>query len=147
MKFSRKPATEATFDLTPMIDVVLLLIIFFMLSSQFQQILAKPMDLPREAGERSPATASSAIIVSIERDGAMALADGRAVSGDDLVRLVKDAELQRRTGSRAGGTPGEAVELVIRAHRESPALYVNKLAGLLARNGIRTWKLATAGDI
>lgn len=146
MKFTRKPATEATFDLTPLIDVVLLLIIFFMLSSQFQQSMAKPMDLPREAGERSPATARSAIIVSIERDGAMTLVDGRAVSGDELVRLAKEAETQRRTGG-TGGAASEAVELVIRAHRDAPALYVNKLAGLLARNGIRTWKLATAGDV
>jgi biopolymer transport protein ExbD len=139
MKFFRKPTPEAGFDLTAMIDVVLLLIIFFMLSSQFAQSQARPMDLPRERGEATQPPAPTAIIVDIAKDGTMSVLSGQAVSGDELVKMVKQAE------AKHNGTPG-AVELVIRADRGTPSLYVNKLAGLLARSGIRAWKLATAGD-
>ncbi|MFN7440054.1 MAG: ExbD/TolR family protein, partial [Phycisphaerales bacterium] len=46
--FKRKDIPEAGFDLTAMIDIVLLLIIFFTLTSQFVQTLQRPMPLPAE---------------------------------------------------------------------------------------------------
>lgn len=140
---------EATFDLTAMVDVVLLLIIFFMLSSQFAASQARPMDLPREKGEAASAGGQSAVIVDIDRDGTMSLVSGQKVTGDELVAMLKKAQAAgggARAAGSGGGASGPSVELIVRAHREAPAVYVNRLAGLLARSGLRAWKLATQGD-
>ena len=45
------PRGDASFDLTPMIDVILLLIVFFMLSSQFSRTERMQVDLPVESGD------------------------------------------------------------------------------------------------
>ncbi len=72
MKFTRPKVTpEATFDLTNMIDVVLLLIIFFMLTAQFAKSNQREMDLPRQAGATGAVEGELAGVVG--RSGTMAL--------------------------------------------------------------------------
>ena len=52
MNFQREQSRTAAFDLTPMIDVVLqLIIIFFMYTTQFAQVMRSELDLPQETGE------------------------------------------------------------------------------------------------
>jgi len=137
MKLGRaKDVHEVSFDLTPMIDVVLLLIIFFMLSSQFAQSDRAPMDLPREEGR--PATPDGTSLVVID------------VQGDDRYRLFGQTMTLNQVASAVAELVGRAGEqsqpdLVVRAPRTSTAASLNRLAVALARAGVRTWKLATDG--
>lgn len=61
MRLNRpRELAEAPFDLTPMVDVVLLLIIFFMLSAQFAETFGSPMNLP---GEKGPSRIVASILI------------------------------------------------------------------------------------
>ncbi|MGD9688769.1 MAG: ExbD/TolR family protein [Phycisphaerales bacterium] len=141
MKFNRHhDIKEATFDLTAMIDVVLLLIIFFMMSSQFAKVQLKPMALPQEAGEDEIGASGHEHTMIIEMDaaGGLSMMDVGSISRADL-----SAELERQ--KQAAGGSLATLEVLVRADRTCDARHLNTLAGLLARAGIRTWKLATEG--
>jgi biopolymer transport protein ExbD len=136
MRFGRaRNPEEASFDLTPMIDVILLLIIFFTLTAQFAKTQQSPMDLPKEKGEKDKSAAPSSIVIDLAKDGSLSVL-GSPADLPDLVLMVK-GEVARL---------GSGLDLVIRADRACPASHLNRLAEALAAAGVRDWKLATAGD-
>ena len=63
---------EATVELTPLIDVVFLLLIFFMVSTTFIRETQLEVDLPEAAGELQEAEPQS-IVVTIAADGTYAV--------------------------------------------------------------------------
>ena len=128
---------HATFDLTPMIDVVLLLIIFFTLTAQFARTQQAPMDLPREKGEKGAEEKPAALFIDLNQDGRLSVL-GTETDLPNLTRMVE--------GEIARTRKGEDLDLTIRAHRECPAAHLNRLAEALAGVGVRNWKLATAGE-
>ncbi len=138
MKLGRRSdIPEAGFDLTPMIDVVLLLIIFFTLSSQFIQKDRQQISVPTEKGEATAAQNREPSVIDIERDGTLWI-NKRRVTRDELAVGI-DEEVRA-----ASGLPDRVV-LVVRADREGPATHLNAVALLLASKGVRSWRLATSG--
>ena len=132
-----KPLEEASFDLTPMIDVVLLLIIFFMFTTHFAKSQYTPMDLPKERGEAAaekPELAAE-FVVELDRQGAMRVL-GQPATTDDIKTLLR-ADLAKASQKTA---------VVVRADRNCPALHLNRLVSGLVQMGVRDWKLATASD-
>ncbi len=128
---------EAGFDLTPMIDVILLLIIFFMLSSQFAQSQLRPMDLPRERGQKAAQQNQSKVIIDMDREGKLSIL-GRSFEIEelgDLINLPKDRE------------SALAVDVIVRADRSGSAVYLNRLADVLVQLGVNKWRLATNADL
>jgi biopolymer transport protein ExbD len=139
MKFGRpRLAAEASFDLTPMIDVVLLLIIFFTLTSQFAKTQLQPLDLPKEKGVKFETAAPTTVYIDLRSDGKVSVL-GMASDVPSVAKMV-EGEVRR------AGPGGEGLELVIRAERTCPSQHLNRLADALAAVGVRSWKLATAGD-
>lgn len=135
MRFGRpRIEHEATFDLTAMIDVVLLLIIFFTLTSHFARTQLAPVDLPIEKGLKPAAAADASVVIDLGKDGDLTIL-GLKTSLPDATAMIEQ-ELSRL---------GPALDLTIRADRACPAAYLNQLAESLARVGVRQWKLATAG--
>lgn len=131
-----KPLAEASFDLTPMIDIVLLLIIFFMFTSHFAKSQLSPMDLPREKGEPAKEEKDlAAFIIDLDREGKMRIL-GEGVTLERLSEVLKIdlANKKIKTG------------VIVRADRTCAALHLNRLAGALMSLGVRDWKLATAND-
>ncbi|MCB9839152.1 MAG: biopolymer transporter ExbD [Phycisphaeraceae bacterium] len=122
-------------DLTPMIDVVFLLIIFFMATAQFARLTKADIELPREQGETQRAEEASGVVINISPAGEL-IVDGDSYSLDRVVAMVK-VELKR-----AGGAPG-ALDLLIRADKDAPASVVNTLADRLVEAGVRSWRLGT----
>jgi biopolymer transport protein ExbD len=136
MTFRRPPRRPRSgFDLTPMIDVVLQLIIFFMYTSQFSRMVRTPLDLPREPGEKERAPGPSPFTLDVNREGRY-IADGREVTLAQFLDMIR-VELAR-------GPAAEPLDLLVRADRAAPAAAVNRLAEALARLGVRTWQLGTA---
>ena len=136
MRFGKpRLATEATFDLTPMIDVVLLLIIFFTLTSQFAKTQLEALDLPKEKGVKAEGSQQSTIFVDLRADGRISVL-GMNSDVQSVATMVKGEVLRL----------GDSLDLVIRAERACPSQHLNKLADALAAVGVRNWKLATAGE-
>lgn len=139
MRFRRARVTpEATFDLTNLIDVVLLLIIFFMLTAQFAQTQRSGVDLPRAKGDEGTATADAEVVVDLMADGTLRM-DGEVVRLDRMQQAVK-SDVARLAES------GKGVEVVVRADRSCAAVHLNALASALAGIEVRRWRLGTSGE-
>ena len=135
MNFSqRRRRNTASFDLTPMIDVVMQLLIFFMFTNQMAAMVRSPVDLPREPGEKEPATRKPSMVIDVRADGVL-LVDSTVVTREELTQLVQ-AEAARHGG-------GEDVDVLVRADQGAPARYLNDVARELVRHGVRKWRLGT----
>ena len=95
MNFRHVRRPEVAINLTPLIDVVFLLLIFFMVSSSFSELTQLVVDLPEAEG--SPASGDATLMLSIDVDGNMML-DGQPVPNDaaGLLRAMAD-RIQGRT--------------------------------------------------
>jgi len=90
----RHTGDEAGINLTPMIDVVFLLVIFFMVGSKFDNGESRvQVNVPGVADMRSISRVPDERIVEVAADGAITL-DGQAVSPDQLTQTLR---LQRES--------------------------------------------------
>ena len=81
MNFRQLRRPEVSINLTPLIDVVFLLLIFFMVSTSFSELTQLVVDLPEAEG--MPASAEAAMLLSIYATGNMTL-NGAPVPNDTL---------------------------------------------------------------
>lgn len=79
MNFRQLRRPEVSINLTPLIDVVFLLLIFFMVSTSFSEMTQLVVDLPEAEG--SPATTDKALILTVDVAGNMTL-NGEPVPND-----------------------------------------------------------------
>jgi len=135
VKFARDHRGDRllSLDITAMIDVVFLLIIFFMATAQFARMTRAQLDLPREKGEEERQRSAPALVINVLADGSWVVG-GRTVSSTTL-RSMLAAEVEQ--------TGAEAVRVLIRADHRARAERVNVVAQELARLGVRSWRLAT----
>ena len=84
MKLSKhRLASTVGFNMTPMIDIVFLLIIFFMTVSQITRVTDHPMALPRVTeGDQAPKTAT--VTINLNESGEIIIAGNRLSLADTL---------------------------------------------------------------
>lgn len=83
MKFARRTRQEVDVNLTPLIDVVFLLLIFFMVSTTFTKETELSIDLPEAEGQTSRVS-DKQIEISITREG------DYAINGVALINRDRD---------------------------------------------------------
>jgi biopolymer transport protein ExbD len=122
-----------------MIDVVLLLIIFFSMTSQFSESQNQPMDLPQERGQ-APSTddAAMSVVLDLDQDGGVHVM-GKEYSAGEL------RELLARHSQASAASSGAPLEVVVRADRRCLSSHLEQLARQLADAGFLQWKIATTG--
>jgi biopolymer transport protein ExbD len=107
MKFRRRNRQDVSIELTPLIDVVFLLLIFFMVSTTFIRETELQVDLPEAAGQ--PQERERDIIeVVISAQGQYSVNDVTLANAqpDTLLRALRDAsdgDLSRRLFITADG--------------------------------------------
>ncbi|MRI35241.1 biopolymer transporter ExbD [Endozoicomonas sp. OPT23] len=84
MKFRRQSTEEVSLNLTPLIDVVFLLLIFFMVSTTFTKETQLAIDLPEASGEQREQVQNNQVEISISKSGDF------AVNGRSLVNASLD---------------------------------------------------------
>ncbi len=91
MKFQRQPVEEVNVNLTPLIDVVFLLLIFFMVSTTFTRERELTVELPEAVGESVEET-TNYIEIEISADGEYAVNSKRLVNRDSktLSKALKE---------------------------------------------------------
>jgi biopolymer transport protein ExbD len=138
VKFStaRYRGRSVAVDITPMIDVVFLLIIFFMTTAQFAQLTRAEVELPLERGEQQTLAEQAGIVVNITREGQL-IVSGRAVS------LAKLEAIVRSEIAREPDRPAQQLKLLIRADRDAPAARLNRVVEVLRPLGVGAARLAT----
>jgi biopolymer transport protein ExbD len=121
------------FDMTPMIDVVMLLIIFFLVTSQFSQAIRTPLELPQQDGQQiDDADNSGDIVVDLLANGSIRL-ESETLSMDAFIAMVTSELLHSDPNT----------EVLIRPERSGPALHLNKLCAELSNAGVRAYRIAT----
>jgi biopolymer transport protein ExbD len=96
MPLKTAPPEEPTLNLTPMIDVILTLVIFFMVGSKFaEEENALNIKVPTVSSKAAVAAAAEPKIVSVYPDGRVFLGP-QPVSLDELVSQLESARAQHR---------------------------------------------------
>ena len=110
---ARKPQDNPALDMTPMIDVVFELIIFFVVTIKSEDLLSR-LNANRPAPSSGPSSPSSDTTVTI------AIGQGRNANGQLVYngREVKRAELDQILGETA--RMSKSTPIVIRAAGNSP---------------------------
>jgi biopolymer transport protein ExbD len=81
-------------SLTPLIDIVFLLLVFFMLATQFAREQALPLDVPGRAAVSTESSLSGALLIRVRASGALDIA-GQPVSLNEVQQRVARLVVQR----------------------------------------------------
>ena len=92
MKFKRRIKEEPSINLTPLIDVVFLLLIFFMVTTTFNREALLQVNLPKAEAE-AIANYSEQLEVVISRDGLFSL-NGQILVNGRVETLLRGLELE-----------------------------------------------------
>jgi biopolymer transport protein ExbD len=136
VNFHPRRGEEPDLNLTSLIDVVLLLLIFFMLSTRFIDEGRLRLQLP-EAGVEPEAVQQQAIEIEVTAQGGYRV-NGRAVAGssaDTLAAAVAQAAGEDR-----------ARPVIIRADARATHQSVVTAMDVAGRAGFRELSIATVGD-
>ncbi|MDB9969196.1 biopolymer transporter ExbD [Porticoccaceae bacterium] len=135
MKFPRRPQRDNSINLTPLIDVVFLLLIFFMVTTTFTRETRMLISLPEaEAETESIAREEKVVELVVSKDGSYAV-DGQSLINRDIKTIMaalKDAS--------AGDSK---IPLVITADALSTHQAVITAMDAAGRLGFETLNIAT----
>ncbi len=90
MQFRHSPKREVSLNLTPLIDVVFLLLIFFMVSTSFTRETQIKLELP-EANGSELVTEKEVLEISIDNTGKIFI-NGRGLRNNELATVIKAIE-------------------------------------------------------
>ena len=134
MKLQHYSMEEPTVDLTSLIDVVFLLLIFFMVSTTFERQALLKVDLPEASEVEDRAEQPESLELVIDSEGRMYLNDRRLVDSED--RTLRAAIEEAVGGERS-------VPLVLRADRQTPHHFVVTAMDVAAQLGFTNLSIAT----
>ena len=134
MKFRARKREEFDLNLTPLIDVVFLLLIFFMVSTTFQKEADLQVQLPSASQEPTAAPVEK-LEVTINPQGQYFI-NGRELTNNRLETL-RTALAKMSRGQRD-------IPLVIRADAQTPHQYVVTAMDAAAQLGMLKLSIATA---
>jgi biopolymer transport protein ExbD len=133
MRLTRQRRSHrATMNMTPMIDIVFLLLIFFMTVSQVSEINKERLELPRLKGSMDQDLTT--LTINVSREGTLRVA-GDAISLAGLIAVVED-ELARR-----GGDTGQ-LTVVVRSDQRGTSRMTNEVIRGLGRLGVGRVRIA-----
>ncbi len=96
MRLDTEEINEESIDLTPLIDVVFLLLVFFLVSTTFaKDEVEMDLELP-EATSGQPAGDSHLLVINVRQDGALSV-DGRQVTKEALKQKLRAAAERDKT--------------------------------------------------
>jgi biopolymer transport protein ExbD len=123
----RRRTTSARINMTPMIDIVFLLIIFFMTVSQVSEINREQLALPQQPGSEDQKPAVLTINFT---------ADGQIIVGGAIYRMPELIALVADELTRLGDDPTR-LTVVLRADRDVASGVVNDVVDALTSLDIR----------
>lgn len=128
MRALRKKRPVEDFQMAPMIDMVFLLLVFFMcVSSLAQADKSIEVDLPESAESKVPEDLSNRGIVSVREDGAVFLGARELTLEEfkaDISRTLRETPELRVQVRADSQTPFEKIQTVLKACAEAGAVDV-----------------------
>ena len=138
MKFvtARERNRSLHIEITPMIDVVFLLIIFFMTTAQFARMTRAELALPIEPGEQERAPEEAGLVINLTRAGEI-------IVSDQTLDLAELEQLVRQEIQLHSDRPARQLKLLIRADKNADSARLNEIVRLLQGMDIGHARLAT----
>jgi biopolymer transport protein ExbD len=128
-----KTLTLGSLSLTPLIDVVFLLLIFFLVATRFEKEERELELLLPQASDAKPLIAKpEELFISVTEEGRYYLG-GRLLDRDSLLRVLTQSWLQNPGNQR----------VVIRADKESRAKHFVAVMNICNKANIRNYSIAT----
>lgn len=138
MKLSRSRSHyELSFNMTPMIDIVFLLIIFFMTVSQITRTVDHPVELPRVIQGTSESKTAT-VTINLNEKGSVIVA-GKTLSQQEVATALQN-RLQK-----VDNDP-DRIRIQVRCDRRCLSKYVNQLVNRLSSMGFRKVRCAVADE-
>ena len=140
MKFRRQKIEDVQINLTPLIDVVFLLLIFFMVSTTFKQTTDLTIDLPTASASAPAMLSQDPVEVTITKDGQF------VINGKTLINERTDTLVQglRETFKQNFERPliitadaNASYEMVMRVYDAAAQLGITKLAHTAQREALQ----------
>ena len=124
MKRNRTPRI----DIVPLVDVLMVLIIFFLVTMQFQDLRALNVKLPRidTAGSN---LIKGKLVITVGKDGAFGL-NGNESSKDEINTVM--IEIAKTSPE---------VQVLIAADEDSPLKFVTEIVDLCRESGLENFRL------
>jgi biopolymer transport protein ExbD len=141
MKTPKKEPIFVQLNLTPLIDLIMNLLIFFMLVSQMSVVERTPVDLPHVSQGR-------AAVIKPEDKVAITM---KLAQPDDpqvpvyqvgSIKVAGLAEVSRRLEQVKAASP--SVEMVLRADKNIPYKFVKEVMRTAGRQGIKVVEISVA---
>lgn len=126
IKLTSRREYKSLIDITPMIDLVFLLVIFFMVTSSLGKISSINVNLPR--ADKSDENLTGEAVVSINKDNEIFFNDVKV----DSVRIMEEAE-------KLADFKGK---IIIRADKEANYESVVSVIDALNKKGVKNFVLA-----
>ncbi|HOA07891.1 MAG TPA: biopolymer transporter ExbD [Spirochaetota bacterium] len=126
IKLTSRREYKSLIDITPMIDLVFLLVIFFMVTSSLGKISSINVNLPR--ADKSDENITGEAVVSINKDNEIFFNDVKV----DSARIMEEAE-------KLADFKGK---IIIRADREANYESVVSVIDALNKKGVKNFVLA-----
>lgn len=133
MKFRQKQPEEVSVNLTPLIDVVFLLLIFFMVSTTFTKETHLQIDLPEAEGEVVDAQVEIVeVVINVK--------GGYSVNGNGLINNQRET-LRRAIVDQAGDN--RKLPFIISADADTPHQAVVTVMDVAGRLGFASLSITT----
>ncbi|ETX11707.1 biopolymer transporter ExbD [Marinomonas ushuaiensis DSM 15871] len=131
MKFRRQKIDDVQINLTPLIDVVFLLLIFFMVSTTFNQSTELTIDLPTATTNAPSSNVSQNVELVITADGQYVI-NGQTLINERVGTLVQGLrEVTKGDSSRPLIITADAkasYDMVLRVYDAAAKIGITKLA-------------------
>ena len=127
-------STKSLVDMTPLIDIVFQLLIFFLVTAQMAEVTRAQLDLPKEKGEEADDSYKAGLTINVLADGSVVVAD-ETLSEAALDRAIEAAI------DAAGGA--DMLKPLVRADRNCDAERLNEVFRRLSSHGLAAIRLAT----
>lgn len=138
MRIKRTNSTEAPdINLIPLIDVLLVIVIFLVVSTTFMQPSALEVDLPGTQSASEDNTPPEALRIRVGRDGNFALGNQGILNEIQLRQEV--------TKALAAGAAGDKRRAIVEADAAATHQSVVVVMDMLASLGVSRVSIATAG--
>ncbi|MBK1648264.1 ExbD/TolR family protein [Rhabdochromatium marinum] len=146
MNLRPHPPPLPELNLTPLVDVVFLLLLFFMVSTTFEQPRELPLTLPEAEGQPVPTAETPVLVIAIDRNSQYRVAeqpleiDAGQSTRDALTQVLQQAvqaTMPASPSSPSSATPAPPLpSLLIEADAQTPHQAVMRVLDVAQQLGL-----------
>jgi biopolymer transport protein ExbD len=146
MKFkSSTEDDELEINLTPLIDIVFLLLIFFMVSTTFTKESQLKIQLPQADGEKATAQENPQLVIEISALGIYAVKGPEDTETRQILNSGVEA-LRRVIRSAVANQDKDKIVVIVRADKDTPHHAVVRALSVAGKQGLTQITFATESE-